>query len=44
MINMIQNAKDQVASLAMNAYQAAVADGTLPQAEVKTAPELQCRK
>ena len=38
MINMIQNAKDQVASLAMNAYQAAVADGTLPQAEVKTAP------
>ena len=38
MINMIQNAKDQVAALAMNAYQAAVADGTLPQAEVKTAP------
>ena len=38
MINMIQNAKDQVASLAMNAYQAAVADGTLPQAEVKAAP------
>ena len=38
MINMIQNAKDQVATLAMNAYQAAVADGTLPQAEVKTAP------
>ena len=38
MINMIQNAKDQVASQAMNAYQAAVADGTLPQAEVKTAP------
>ena len=27
MINMIQNAKDQVATLAMNAYQAAVADG-----------------
>ena len=38
MINMIQNAKDQAAALAMNAYQAAVADGTLPQAEVKTAP------
>ena len=38
MINMIQNAKDQVAQLAMNAYQAAVADGTLPQADVKTAP------
>ena len=27
MINMIQNAKDQVAALAMSAYQAAVADG-----------------
>lgn len=38
MINMIQNAKDQAASLAISAYQAAVADGTLPQAEVKTAP------
>ena len=38
MINMIQNAKDQAAALAMAAYQAAVADGTLPQAEVKTAP------
>ena len=38
MINMIQNAKDQAAKLAMDAYQAAVADGTLPQAEVKTAP------
>ena len=38
MINMIQNAKDQVAALAMAAYQAAVADGTLPEAEVKTAP------
>ena len=38
MINMIQNAKDQAAALAMSAYQAAVADGTLPQAEVKTAP------
>ena len=38
MINMIQNAKDQAASLAMNAYQAAVTDGTLPQAEVKSAP------
>jgi len=38
MINMIQNAKDQAAALAMGAYQAAVADGTLPEAEVKTAP------
>ena len=37
MINMIQNAKDQAAALAMGAYQAAVADGTLPQAEVRTA-------
>ena len=35
MINMVQNAKDQAAALAMAAYQAAVA---LPQAEVKTAP------
>ena len=38
MINMIQNAKDQAASLAMAAYEAAVADGTLPRAEGKTAP------
>ena len=38
MINMVQNAKEQAAALAMAAYQAAVADGTLPQAEVKTAP------
>ena len=38
MIHMIQNAKDQAAQLAMNAYKAAVADGTLPEAEVKTAP------
>ena len=38
MINMIQNAKDQAAALAMNAYRAAVADGSLPEAEVKTAP------
>ena len=38
MINMIQNAKDQAAALAMNAYKAAVADGSLPEAEVKTAP------
>jgi len=38
MINMIQNAKDQVAALAMAAYHAAVADGSLPEAEVKTAP------
>ncbi len=38
MINMIQNAKDQAAALAMAAYRAAVADGALPEAEVKTAP------
>ena len=38
MIHMIQNAKDQAAQLAMAAYKAAVADGTLPEAEVKTAP------
>ena len=38
MINMVQNAKDQAAALAMAAYQAAAADGTLPPAEVKTAP------
>ena len=38
MTNMIQNAKDQVAALAMAAYNAAVADGTLSAAEVKTAP------
>ena len=38
MINMIQNAKDQAASLTMAAYQAAAAAGKLPQAEVKTAP------
>ena len=38
MIHVIQNAKDQAAQLAMAAYKAAVADGTLPEAEVKTAP------
>ena len=38
MINMIQNAKDQAAALAMAAYQAAAADGTLPQAAVPAAP------
>ncbi len=38
MTNMIQNAKDQAASLAMEAYRAAAADGILPQAEVHTAP------
>ena len=38
MINMIQNAKDQAAALAMAAYEAAAADGTLPRTEVKTAP------
>ena len=39
MTNMIQNAKDQAAALAMAAYKAAAADGTLPEAEVKTAPD-----
>ena len=38
MTNMIHNAKDQAAALAMAAYKAAAADGTLPEAEVKTAP------
>ena len=38
MTNMIQNAKDQAAALAMAAYKAAAADGTLPEAEVKTVP------
>ena len=38
MTNMIQNAKDQAAALAMAAYQAAAADGSLPAAEVKTPP------
>ena len=38
MTNMIQNAKDQAAALAMAAYKAAAVDGTLPEAEVKTAP------
>ena len=38
MTNMVQNAKDQAAELAMAAYRAAAADGTLPQAEVHTAP------
>ena len=38
MTNMIQNAKDQAAALAMAAYRAAVADGTLPEADVKNAP------
>ena len=38
MINMIQNAKDQAAALAMAAYRAAAADGTLPQAAVPAAP------
>ena len=38
MTNMVQNAKDQAAALAMAAYRAAAADGTLPQAEVHTAP------
>ena len=38
MINMIQNAKDQAAALAMAAYEAAASDGTLPRAEMTTAP------
>ena len=38
MINMIQNAKTQAASLAMAAYESAVADGTLPRAAVPAAP------
>ena len=38
MINMIQNAKTQAASLAMAAYESAAADGTLPRAAVPAAP------
>ena len=38
MTNMIQNAKDQAAALAMAAYRAASEAGKLPQAEVHTAP------
>ena len=38
MTNMVQNAKDQAADLAMAAYRAAAEDGTLPRAEVRTAP------
>ncbi len=38
MIHMIQKAKDQAAGLAMSAYRAAVADGSLPQADVREAP------
>lgn len=38
MIHMIQKAKEQAAALTMQAYQAAAADGTLPQAEVPSAP------
>lgn len=38
MTNMIQEAKNQAAALAMAAYCAAAADGTLPKAEVKEAP------
>jgi len=38
MIHMIQNAKDQVSRLVMAAYDAAAADGTLPEGEVKSAP------
>ena len=38
MINMTQNAKDQAAALAMAAYQAAVQDGSLPEAEISAAP------
>ena len=38
MTNMIQEAKNQAAALAMAAYCAAAADGALPKAEVKEAP------
>ena len=38
MTNMVQNAKDQAAALAMAAYRAAAGDGSLPQAEVPAAP------
>ena len=38
MMNMMQKAKDQAAALTMAAYQAASADGTLPRAEVRSAP------
>ncbi|MBR3640590.1 MAG: arginine--tRNA ligase, partial [Oscillibacter sp.] len=38
MINLIQNAKEQLAALTMAAYRAAVADGALPDAEVPSAP------
>ncbi|WP_325228264.1 arginine--tRNA ligase [Oscillibacter sp.] len=38
MTNMMQNAKDQAAALAMAAYRAAAGDGSLPQAEVPAAP------
>ena len=38
MINMTQNAKEQAAALAMAAYQAAVKDGSLPEAEISAAP------
>ncbi len=38
MTNMVQNAKDQAAALAMAAYRAAAGDGSLPEAEVHTAP------
>ena len=38
MIHMIQNAKEQAAQLTMDAYQAAVAAGRLPQADVQRAP------
>ncbi len=38
MTNMIQEAKNQAAALAMVAYCVAAADGTLPKAEVKEAP------
>ena len=38
MRNLIQDARDQAASLAMAAYRAAAADGTLPQADIHAAP------
>ena len=39
-MNMIQNAKDQVLQLTLNALARAVADGVLPQVEVKPSVEI----
>ena len=38
MINLTQQAKAQIVDLAMNAYQKAVGDNSLPEAEIKAAP------